>query len=228
MPFLRIGGRLRRAEVEYEEKHPIVLQRNHHVSWLVVKYYHLQAHHQGRQIMGGAIRQAGFWLIGGHNTVTKVIDTCVPCKKLRGPPLKQRMADLPPDRTEVCPPFTNVGFDVFGPWTVQTCKTRGGAANSKRWGLVFMWLSSRAVHIEVLKAMDASTFICALRRFFALCGHAKQLRRNRGTNFIGAKTELEEAVSEFDEKVEKFVTEYGCKREFDPPHASHFGGVWER
>ena len=227
--ILRVGGRLRRAEMEYGEKHPIILPKNHHVSRLVAKHHHLQVHHQGRQITGGAIRQAGFWLIGGHDTVTKVVGACVPCKKLRGPPLEQRMADLPPDRTEVCPPFTNVGFDVFGPWAVQTRKTRGGTANAKRWGLVFTCLSSRAIHIEVLEAMDASAFICALRRFFALRGHATLLRCDRGTNFIGAKTELGEAVSELnDKKVEKFVTEYGCKWEFNPPHASHFGGVWER
>ena len=41
--------------------------------------------------------------------------------------------------------------------------------------------------------------------------------------------ELDAAASELDEKkVEKFVTECGCKWEFNPPHASHFGGVWER
>ena len=164
------------------------------------------------------------WLVG-----PKVIRTCVLCKKLRGPHLEQRMADLPLDRTEVCPPFTNVGFDVFGPWAVQTRKTRGGGVNAKRWGLVFTCLSSRAIHIEVLEAMDSSAFICALRRFFALRGHAKLLRCDRGTNFVGAKTELDAAASELDEKkVEKFVTECGCKWEFNPPHASHFGGVWER
>ncbi|XP_020604505.1 uncharacterized protein LOC110043393 [Orbicella faveolata] len=227
--ILRVGGRLRRAEMEYGEKHPIVLPKNNHVSQLVAKHYHLKVHHQGRQITGGAIRQAGFWLVGGHDIVTKIIGACVPYKKLRGPPLVQRMADLPPDRTEVYPPFTNVGFDVFGPWTVQTRKTRGGAANAKRWGLVFTCLSSRAIHIEVLEAMDASAFICALRRFFALRGHAKLFRCDRGTNFVGANTELQEAAPEFDEKkVEKFATEHGCKWEFNPPHASHFGGVWEK
>ena len=205
--------------MEHKEKHPIVLPKNNHVSRLVAKHYHLRVHHQGRQITGGAIRQAGFWLVGGHDTVTKIIGACVPCKKLRGPPLDQRMADLLPDRTEVCPPFTNVGFDVFGPWTVQTRKTRGGAANAKRWGLVFTCLSSRTIHIEVLEAMDASSFICTLRRFFALRGHAKLLRCDRGTNFVGANKELQEAESEFNEKVEKFATEHGCKWEFNPPHA---------
>ena len=227
--ILRVGGRLRRAQMEYNEKHPIVLPKCHYVSQLIAKHYHHEVHHQGRQITGGAIRQAGFWLIGGHDVVTKVIGACVLCKKLRGPHLEQRMADLPLDRTEVCPPFTNVGFDVFGPWAVQTRKTRGGGVNAKRWGLVFTCLSSRAIHIEVLEAMDSSAFICALRRFFALRGHAKLLRCDRGTNFVGAKTELDAAASELAEKkVEKFVTECGYKWEFNPPHASHFGGVWER
>ena len=54
-------------------------------------------------------------LLEANDVVTKVIGACVLCKKLRGPHLEQRMADLPLDRTEVCPPFTNVGFDVFGP-----------------------------------------------------------------------------------------------------------------
>ena len=125
--------------------------------------------------------------------------------------MEQRMADLPHDRTEVCTPLTNVGFDVFGPWAVQTRKTRGGAPNAKRWGLVFTCLSSRAIHIEVLEAMDASAFIYGLRRFFALRGLAKLLRCDRGTNFIGAKTELREAASELNkERVERFVTEYRC------------------
>ena len=122
------------------------------------------------------------------------------------------MADLRSDRTEVCPPFTNVGFDVFGPWAVQTRKTSGGGVNTKRWGLVFTFLSSKAIHIEVLEAMDSSAFICALRRLFALRGHAKLLRCDRGTNFIGAKMELGVSASKLDEKkVEKLITECGCK-----------------
>lgn len=52
-------------------------------------------------------------------------------------------------RAEPTPPFTNVGFDAFGPWTVRTRTTRGGAANAKRWRLVFTCFSSRAIHLSV-------------------------------------------------------------------------------
>ena len=226
---VRVGGRLRQAQLEYGEKHPALLPKNHHVGNLVVRHYHNQVHHQGRQITHGAIRQAGYWLIGGHRTVARELSKCVVCKKLRGPLLDQRMADLPADRTEVAPLFTNVGFDVFGPWMVRSRKTRGGAANSKRWGVVFTCLSSRAVHIEVLESMDTSSFICALRRFFAIRGTASLLRCDRGTNFTGAKAELDNALAELDQhKVEKYAHEQGCEWLFNPPHASHFGGAWER
>ena len=87
--------------------------------------------------------------------------------------MEQRMVDLPADRMEEAPPFTNVGFDVFGPWMIHSRKTRRGTANSKRWGLVFTCLGNRAVHIELLESMDASSFICALRRFFALHGERR-------------------------------------------------------
>ena len=227
--LLRVGGRLRRANLEQAEKHPVFLPKNHHVTNLLVHHYHERVHHQGRHITQGAIRQAGYWLIGGHRTIARELRKCVICKKLRGPVLEQRMTDLPPDRTEATPPFTNVGFDVFGPWTVHTRKTRGGLANSKRWGLVFTCLYSRAVHIEVLESMDTSSFICALRRFFALRGPASLLRCDRGTNFVGAKSELDDALREMNhDKVERYVRDQGCEWLFNPPHASHFGGAWER
>ena len=226
---LRVGGRLRRATLEFGEKHPVLIPKKNHVADLITRHYHRQVHHQGRQITHGAIRQAGYWLIGGHNTVARELNKCVTCKKLRGPVIQQRMADLPADRTEVAPPFTNVGFDVFGPWMIRSRKTRGGAANSKRWGLVFICLSSRAIHIELLESMDASCFICALRRFLALRGPVSILRCDRGTNFIGGESELEDALREMDQRqVKGYVNNHGCEWIFNPPHASHFGGAWER
>ena len=48
----------------------------------------------GRQITNGMIRQAGYWLMGGHGMVAKALGSC--------------------KEAEVGPPFTNVGSDVFG------------------------------------------------------------------------------------------------------------------
>ncbi len=78
------------------------------------------------------------------------------------------MADLPIDRLSTEPPFTYIGLDVFGPWTVVARRTRGGQAQSKRWAVLFTCMTTRAVHIELIDCMDSSTFINALRRFL-LC-----------------------------------------------------------
>lgn len=192
----------------FQEKHPAILPKGCHLARLAITHYHSEVHHQGRQITHGALRQGGLWIIGAKRMISKIINQCITCRKLRGNVTTQHMANLPPDRLETPPPFTNVGFDVFGPWQIRTRRLRGGAANAKRWGLVFTCLNCRAIHIEVLETMDSSSFICALRRFFSIRGPPSLLRCDRGTNFVGAKSELDEALKEMDhEAITKYVVE---------------------
>lgn len=139
------------------------------------------------------------------------------------------MADLPAERLQIAPPFTYVGVDVFGPWEVVSHRTRGGHANSKRWAALFGCMCTRAVNIEVIETMSASSFINALRRFFAIRGPAKQIRSDQGTNFIGACNELKmEALSGTSVSVAKYLQEQKCSWVFNPPHSFHMGGSWER
>ena len=154
--LIRVGGRLRNSPLTFQEKHPVLLPKGHHLSELVIRHFHHKVHHQGRQITSGAVREGGYWVIGAHRMISRLIESCVTCKRLRGPTLTQHMANLPTDRLEACPPFTNVGLDVFGPWEITTRRLRGGAVNAKRWGLIITCLSSRAIHIEV-------SFLCYSR-----------------------------------------------------------------
>ena len=124
---------------------------------LLLRYYHQQVHHQGQQITHGALRNAGYWLVGGHRVMRYMQEAT------------RFYAGTEDGRPT---PLTNVGFDMFGPWTVKTRRTRGGVAESKRWGLVFTCLVSRAIHIELLETLDASSFICVVRRFLSIRGPA--------------------------------------------------------
>ena len=139
------------------------------------------------------------------------------------------MADLPIERLTPVPPFTCVGLDVFGPWQVTTRKTRGGAAQSKRWAVDFTCLTIRTIHIELIESMDTSSFINALRRLFAVRGPAAQLRSYNGTNFVGARNKLDAAFKEIDKlTVDTYLGKERCECVFNPPHGSIMGGVWER
>lgn len=229
--LLRVGGRICKAEniLGVKAVHPVILPKKHHISELLVRHFHQKVNHQGRHFTEGALRSAGYWIVGAKRLVSSEIHQCLICKRLRGVLAHQRMANLPTERVVPSAPFSHVGVDVFGPWSVLTRKTRGGAANSKRWAVVFTCLAIRAIHIEVIEEMTSSSFINALKRFVALRGPVSEFRSDRGTNFVGAAKELNFA-SQFveDVSVSNFLAQNKILWTFNPPHASHMGGVWER
>ena len=228
--ILRVGGRLAKYENSDEFKKSIILPKAHHVSILLVRHIHEKVRHQCRLFTEGALRDAGYWLIGSKRLINSVLRKCVVCKKLRGKFCYQQMADLPSDRLKPSPAFTFVGVDTFGPWPIIYRRTRGGQANQKRWALLFTCLVTRPVHIEVIEELTSSSFINALRRFVSLRGHVQQFRSDRGTtNFVGATEDLL-ITSKFVERdlVKNYLSENGVSWLFNPPHASHMGGAWER
>lgn len=60
----------------------------------------------------------------------------------------------------------------------------------------------------------------------ALRGTCKRIRSDNGTNFIGAKNQMDCSIDL--EKVRKEIAAAGCEWKLIPPSASHFAGVWER
>jgi hypothetical protein len=227
--ILRVGGRIEKSELEFIEKKPVILLKGHHISNLIVQHYHERTQHQGRHLTEGAVRAAGWWIVGLKRLVSSIIHHCVSCRRTRGKLQHQMMAELPSDRLEVAPPFTNVGVDIFGPWEVLTRKTRGGQANSKRWAVLFTCLVTRSVHIELVEEMTSSAFINAMRRFMAIRGPVKIFRSDRGTNFVGAVNELkEDSVNVEEGNIKHFLFNSNCTWIFNSPHSPHMGGAWER
>ncbi|XP_038155609.1 uncharacterized protein LOC119792853 [Cyprinodon tularosa] len=227
--LLRVGGRITHSELGIDTTHPLIIPARHHLGTLLIRHYHGSVKHQGRHFTEGAIRAAGFWLVGAKRSISTALFKCVTCRKLRGRAECQQMGNLPPERMKVAPPFTYVGVDVFGPWDVFTRRTRGGQANSKRWAVMFSCMSTRAVHIELIETMTTDSFINALRRLFAIRGPAKQIRSDCGTNLIGASHELKMVETDLSIKdVEDYLNKQDCSWIFNPPHASHMGGAWER
>lgn len=226
---LRVGGRLSKADLENDERNPLIIPGHHHITTLLIRHYHEQVQHQGRHFTEGAVRSAGLWIIGGKRCISALIHSCITCRKLRWRTESQKMADLPVDRLSTDPPFSYVGVDVFGPWTVASRRTRGGSASSKRWAVIFSCMGTRAVHFEVIESMDSSSFINALRRFFSIRGPVKQFRSDCGTNFLGACKELGiDSKHCNNQAIQEFLSNNMCTWVFNPPHASHMGGSWER
>ncbi|XP_071153733.1 uncharacterized protein [Mytilus edulis] len=227
--LLRVGVRIAKSDLDLREKKPLIVPGRHHIATLLVRHYHNKIKHQGRHFTDGAIRSAGFWIVGAKRLISSIIHKCVTCRKLRGKTEYQIMSDLPEDRLEPSPPFTNVGIDTFGPWTIVSRKTRGGYANSKRWAILFTCLVTRAIHIELIEEMSSSAFIKTVRRFAAIRGQVKIFRSDRGTNFIGAIDNLKiDSINVEDGSFKNFLYNSGTTWIFNPTHSSHMGGAWER
>ena len=56
---LRVAGRLHRSDLSLEERHPILIPKNDHVSKLMIQHYHQRVHHQGRLITRGKFAKPG-------------------------------------------------------------------------------------------------------------------------------------------------------------------------
>lgn len=98
----------------------------------------------------------------------------------------------------------------------------------KRWAIMFSWLVSRGIHIEVVDEMYASAFINALRRFVALRGPVTEFRSDR-VNFVGATPELKmNVINVEDRDVNQFMLQNESTWKFNAPHSSHMSGSWER
>ena len=221
---LRVGGRLKHANISFASKHPIVLPNHSHVTTLVIQDYHERVGHSGMSHTWANIRQK-YWIIKGAAAVRNVLGQCLLCKRRNAKAGQQMMSDLPKSRLAVNkPPFYFTGVDYFGPLFVKQ-----GRAMVKRWGCLFTCMTVRAVHIELVTSLSADSFINALRRFIGRRGKPYEITSDNGTNFVAADKELRLSIQNLNNvTVENYLKQRSIRWKFNCPYASHMGGVWER
>ena len=149
--IIRVGGRLKEASSFLEEKHPIILPKRGHIT---NRYFHEKTQHPSRGMTLNMIRSKGYYIIRGSKAVGNLIHKCVICKRLCRPREEQRMSGLPKKRTNPSSPFIYTGMDVFGPFL-----TKNGRREMKRHGLLFTSYWSRAIHIEMINDLSATSLL---------------------------------------------------------------------
>ena len=204
-------------------KHPIVLPTKHHVTDMIIRHYHQIGHVGSSQVLA-AIRRK-FWILKGGSAVRRVVSKCIKCRRWNSKPEAQIMAPLPMARvTPGDAPFTAVGIDYFGPMPVKLKRSR-----VKRYGCIFTCLTMRAVHIEVSQDLTTDSFLMAFSRFVSRRGAPTEVYSDNGTNFKGAECELKKALKMWNQsRITESLRKRSIQWYFNPPQASHQGGVWER
>ena len=67
--ILRVGGRLKHSELQYDAKYPMILPGKHQVTRLIVLHYHHLNGHIGSYQVLAEIRQR-FWIVKGVSSTS--------------------------------------------------------------------------------------------------------------------------------------------------------------
>ncbi|XP_015121522.1 uncharacterized protein LOC107044229 [Diachasma alloeum] len=228
--ILRVGGRLKRSELSYNQKRSILLPSKHPVTDMIIRQVHYSKLHARIQSTLHAIRTK-FWILNGKDQIRQLVRQCVECTRQKPKSVHAQMADLPRARLNEAPAFSRTGVDFFGPILIKEKKDRNRSF-LKTYGFVFVCMVSKAVHIELATDLSTEGFVSAFRTFVSRKGVPGHVYSNNGTNFFGANRELSElyeliSTPDFKEIVGNYAFSGRIDWHFNPPLSPHLEGIWE-
>ncbi|XP_070515856.1 uncharacterized protein [Cardiocondyla obscurior] len=208
----------------------MLLPKGHVLTTRVIQREHDNTMHAGIQATLAAVRQR-FWPIAASSAVREIIRRCVRCFRYKPVTSQAVMSDLPDKRVTISWPFTHTGVDYAGPMLIKDNKRRN-AKMTKAYIAVFICFTVKAVHLEVVSDLTSEAFLAAFKRFISRRGRPECMYSDNGTTFVGANKQLKELYEFVNcEQGKRAIGEFLSEREinwrFIPPHAPHFGGLWE-
>ena len=94
---IRLRGRLSKATIIDDLKHPILLSAKHPAVVLMLREMHEGNHHEGTEYLS-SLGQEPFWVIGLRDALLSIKSKCVRCRRLAVQPIHPHMADLTRER----------------------------------------------------------------------------------------------------------------------------------
>ena len=228
--LLRVGGRRELSMSPYRSKHPIILVGKHPLTRLIVRTEHLRLIHAGPTLLASSLSRQ-YHIVGGRNVVRSITRACVTCRRNAIRPQPQMFGQLPIERITPGPVFDKVGVDYAGPVLIKYGHVRKPTI-VKSYICVFVSLTVKAVHIELVSDLTTEAFLACLRRFISRRGCPSLLWSDHGTNFVGAAREMKDLFKllrngRTQDTITNFLSSRNIEWKFIPPRAPHFGGLWE-
>lgn len=155
---------------------------------------HLTCFHGGPKLTESTLRQK-FWVTNSQHRIKEIIKKCVKCFAMKANTMSQIMADLPLARVSLLEkPFTNTALDYTGEMIYKLNKTRN-SKTAKVYIAIFVCMSVKAMHLELVTDLTATAFVAAFRRFTSRRGHVKNLYSDNATCFTRADKDLKNLLT---------------------------------
>ncbi len=219
----RCRGRLGNSDLPEQTKHPILLNRDNHLTLLIARECHKRMMHGGVKATLNEVRSK-YWIVQGRSLIRGVIHKCTVCRRFQGRPYASPPAPpLPSFRVTEVRPFSYTGVDFAGPLYVRD--TVGSTAR-KVWLCLYTCCATRAAHLDIVQDMTTEAFLQCFRRFTARRGFPAQIISDNAKTFKAASRSVASLVET--STVRMFLSDLGIKWAFNVERAPWWGGFFER
>jgi len=195
--ILRMGGRQENSKLLYSKLHLIVLHWKHPIAKLLICSEHKRLrllHGEPSFVITSLSRP--FHIINARKLVRSITRQCVICRRQTIKPQLQMFRQLPfekitPGLVKITldSVFERVGLDYAGPF-LDKYGYVWKPTIVKSYLYIFVSLTVKAIHLELVSDLTSGAFTATLLRFVARGGYPSLLWSDHGTPFVGANCEL--------------------------------------
>ena len=229
--YLRVGGRLDNSSLAHFKQHPIIMDSKDELVVKYVTHMHVTLCHCGPSLLlcHTGIRMH---IVGARRLTRKICSQCITCRKKAPAPQPQLMGQLPAARVTPMTAFTHTGIDFAGPFCLKLGHTRR-PVKIKAYVCVFICLTYKAVHLELVSDLTTPAFKACLQRFVSRRGKPHHIYSDNGANFLGARNDLLELQAflksqDQDSDIKHYLlSQHQVTWHTIPQRSPHFGGLWE-
>ena len=159
----------------------------------MIHFEHLHLLHAGPTLLGCSLNHH-FYILGGRKAIRSITHSCVICRRTSAKPQHQMLGQLPIEHLKPDLIFDKVGVDYAGPFYIKYRHKRKPAV-VKTYASVFVSLSVKAVHLELVSELTTEAFLAYLRHFISRPGKPTLIWSDHSTNFVGAAQEIKELIA---------------------------------
>ena len=229
--LLRVGGRLGNSSLSMSQQHPVIADSKDIIIQKWFEHIHLSLCHCGPSLLL-SYTGSHLHILGARKLSRKICSQCKTCRRLAPRWSTQMMAELPAERVTPAMAFTHTGMDFAGPFSIKMGHVRKPVI-LQAYLCIFVCLTFKAVHIEVVSEQTTEAFLACLQRFVSRRSCPQHMYSDNGPNFTGAKNQLRGLYAWLrsettDNDIQHYLlSHHGITWHNSPPAAPHFGGLWE-
>ncbi|XP_068229339.1 uncharacterized protein [Palaemon carinicauda] len=164
----------------------ILMPSNSYLIKLYIQHLH-NSDHSGVETTLAKL-QCKYWVISARRLIKFIQNKCIACKRISAQTVAQMMGQVAQERLRPTPLFYHTSLDLFGPNTIRdTVKRR---TYGKAYGVIFNFLVSQAVYVDLAESYDTKGFLAVFQRFITIRGYPRTIHSDLGSQLVAACKEL--------------------------------------